>query len=115
MRWTILMFLAGLAAPATASTGDGAPQLVLKEHRFTPDHIDVPAGQRFRLVVVNADPTADEFESSALKVERDIAPHGKLVLQLGPLAPGDYPFVGDLHVDTAKGVLHAREGSAADK
>jgi hypothetical protein len=114
-RWTILAVLAALAGPASAETGDATPRLVLKEHRFTPDQVEVPAGRRFKLEVVNADGTADEFESAGLKVERDIAPHGKVVLQLGPLAPGDYAFVGDLHADTAKGVLHAREASASGK
>ena len=112
MRWMILAALAALAGPTRAETGDASPRLVLKDHRFTPDQIEVPAGRRFKLEVVNADATADEFESAGLKVERDIAPHGKLVLQLGPLAPGDYPFVGDLHADTARGVLHAREATA---
>jgi hypothetical protein len=103
MRLAALLIL--LAATSAARAADSPTRLTLKEHRFTPDQIVVPAGQRFRLEIVNADATAEEFESSSLKVERDIAPHGKLILQLGPLPPGDYPFVGDLHGDTARGVL----------
>jgi hypothetical protein len=110
IRWTILALAAGLAAPAAAAEPADAPvRLLLKEHRFTPEQVEAPAGRRFRLEIVNADGSADEFESSALKVEREIAPHGKLILQLGPLAPGDYAFVGDLHADTAKGVLHVAQ------
>jgi hypothetical protein len=108
--WTILALAAGLAAPAAAAERADAPvRLLLKEHRFAPGQVEAPAGRRFRLEIVNADSSADEFESSALKVEREIAPHGKLILQLGPLAPGDYAFVGDLHADTARGVLHVAQ------
>jgi hypothetical protein len=104
MRLPTLLALAALGLPVAASA-EAPLRLTLKDHRFAPDTLTVPAGQRFRLEVINADATADEFESGALKVERDLPPHGKLILQLGPLAPGTYPFRGDLHADTAKGVL----------
>ena len=109
MRLTCLILAVGLAAaPARAqSPADATLRLTLRDHRFTPESLTVPAGQRFRLEVVNSDSSGDEFESAGLKVEREIAPHGKLVLQLGPLSAGTYPFVGDLHADTAKGVIIA--------
>lgn len=109
MRLTYLMLALGLAAgPAFAQSSTATPlRLTLKDHKFTPDTLTVPAGQKFRLEVVNSDSSGDEFESATLKVEREIAPHGKLVLQLGPLPAGLYPFVGDLHSDTAKGVIVA--------
>ena len=109
MGLTYLVLALGLAAaPAYAQSSPGAPfRLTLKDHKFTPETLTVPAGQKFRLEIVNSDSSGDEFESAALKVEREIAPHGKLILQLGPLSAGSYPFVGDLHADTAKGVIVA--------
>ena len=97
----------GLAAAPAVAQSPAIPsfQLVLKDHRFVPDTLTAPAGRKFRLEIVNSDASGDEFESAALKVEREIAPHGKLVLQLGPLRPGTYPFAGDLNADTAKGVI----------
>lgn len=115
MRLTHLVLVLGLAAaPAFAQSSADAPfRLTLKDHKFTPETLIVPAGQRFRLEIVNSDSSGDEFESATLKVEREIAPHGKLILQLGPLAPGSYPFVGDLHADTAKGVIISAPASEA--
>lgn len=111
MRLILTSLIAGsLAMTAGAVAGADPPptlRLTLKDHRFEPDTLRAPAGQKFRLEVVNADAAGDEFESASLKVEREIAPHGKLILQLGPLAPGVYPFVGDLHAETAKGQLIA--------
>lgn len=113
MRLSYLILALGLAAgPAAAQSPAGPFRLILKDHKFTPDTLTVPAGEKFRLEVVNSDSSGDEFESAALKVEREIAPHGKLVLQLGPLAAGSYPFVGDLHADTAKGVIAAAAPAA---
>lgn len=117
MRLTYLMLGLGLvAAPAYAQSPAGGPfRLTLKDHRFTPDTLTVPAGQKFRLEIRNSDSSGDEFESGTLKVEREIAPHGKLILQLGPLTAGSYPFVGDLHSDTAKGVIVAAAPSPQAK
>ena len=109
MRLTYLVLALGLVAPPAFAQSPAAAafQLTLKDHRFTPDTLTVPAGQKFRLEIVNGDSSGDEFESATLKVEREIAPHGKLIMRLGPLAAGAYPFVGDLHADTAKGVIVA--------
>jgi hypothetical protein len=113
MRLICLVLALELAvSPAAAQPPAGPFRLVLKDHRFTPDTLTVPAGQKFKLEVVNGDASGDELESAALKVEREIAPHGKLLLQLGPLAAGAYPFVGDLHAETAKGVIVAAEPTA---
>jgi len=48
-------------------------------------------------------PTAEEFESHALKIEKVIAGGTSGTVRLRPLDPGRYPFVGEYHEDTAKG------------
>jgi Cupredoxin-like domain len=90
-------------APAWAKADDYT--LTLKNHRFTPSEIKVPANKRVKLTVVNDDPTPEEFESDALKVEKVLAGKAKGVVRIGPLKPGKYPFVGEYHEDTAKGVV----------
>ncbi len=45
--------------------------------------------------------------SSALKVEKVIAGGGEGSVRLRPLDPGRYPFMGEYHADTAKGVVIA--------
>ncbi len=94
-----------MAAPARAAE---PVTVMFKQHRFYPDHLVVPAGQRFKLEVSNTDDTADEFESTDLNREKLVAPGGKAVLTIGPLDAGTYHFFGDFHSDTAQGILEAK-------
>ena len=81
--------------------------VTIKNHRFTPSEIKVPANKRIKLTVVNDDPTPEEFESREMKVEKVIPGKSKGVVRIGPLAPGRYPFFGEFNEATAKGVLIA--------
>ena len=99
------LFLAG-SLPLAARAEP--PHLVLQSHRFVPDRITVPAGQRFSILVTNHDDTPDEFESPALRVEKIVMPGHTITVFGGPLAAGTYEFYDDYHRDTAKGVVEAR-------
>ena len=81
--------------------------LTIKDHRFAPTEIKVPANQRVMITVVNEDPTAEEFDSTALKVEKVVAGKSKGVVRIGPLQPGRYPFIGEYNEATAKGEVIA--------
>lgn len=81
--------------------------LTLKEHKFTPGELTVPANERFRIEVQNQDATPAEFESSDLRVEKIVVGGGKISVLAGPLKPGVYKFFDDYHPDTAKGTLSA--------
>ena len=96
----------GLAAPALAQqmTEIG---IVIRGHRFEPAELHVPSGRPLLLTVRNEDGTAEEFESTALKVEKVVAAGQTITVRLRPLAPGRFPFFGEFHPDTAKGVLVA--------
>jgi hypothetical protein len=59
------------------------------------------------LTVLNDDPTPEEFESPALKVEKVIPGKSKATIRIGPLKPGTYPFIGEFNEATAKGVVIA--------
>jgi plastocyanin len=103
-----LAFAIGVAL-SLASGGVHAQEfsLVIRNHRFEPAEIKVPAGKRVAITVSNEDATPEEFESSALKVEKVIAGKSKATVRVGPLQPGRYEFVGEFHADTAKGTLIA--------
>jgi heme/copper-type cytochrome/quinol oxidase subunit 2 len=90
--------------PAGADDVPNIP-VTLKDHQFTPAEIHVPQGKPVILTITNADPTAEEFDSSALKVEKVIAGGTYGTVRLRPLGPGRYPFMGEYHSDTAKGVV----------
>jgi hypothetical protein len=97
-----------LIAGAPAARADDLPTLVFRNHRFEPSRIEVPAHQKFKLQVKNADDTADEFESADLNREKLVTAGQTVTIFLGPLDPGEYKFFGDFHQDTARGVLVAK-------
>jgi hypothetical protein len=106
-RALILIGLAGfLALGATMARADDYV-LTIKDHRFTPTEIKIPANKRVQITVVNEDPTPEEFESHQMKVEKVIPGKSKGVVRVGPLKPGRYPFFGEFHEATAKGTLIA--------
>jgi plastocyanin len=92
----------------TARADDPEFTLVIKDHRFSPAELQVPAGVKLRLVVKNQDPTPEEFESSELHREKVVAPGQQIVVIVGPLDAGTYGFFGDFHRDTAQGKLIAK-------
>jgi plastocyanin len=98
-----------LAALSVASAQTLAQEfnLVIRNHKFEPQEIRVPAGKRVSIYVSNEDGTPEEFESPALKVEKVIPGKSKGLVRIGPLAPGRYEFFGDFHADTAKGTVIA--------
>src|SRR5690242_8711344 len=101
----VAIVVAGLWSVGAARADDYV--LTIKDHRFTPEEIKVPADQRVMITVVNDDVTPEEFDSSALKVEKVVAGKSKGVVRIGPLKPGRYPFIGEYHEATAKGVVIA--------
>lgn len=105
--------LTAMAAPGALAAEAAAVHtvaLTLKDHRFTPDHVTVPAGQKIHIELTNEDAALEEFDSDDLHVEKDVTPHGKASFTVGPLKPGTYSFMGELHADTASGALTAVAG-----
>ncbi len=83
-------------------------KLVIKDHRFVPAELKVPAGQKIKLVVDNQDATPEEFESYSLNREKIVPGKSKITVMVGPLKPGKYEFFGEFNMDTAQGVLIAQ-------
>src|SRR5689334_23958961 len=84
-----------LAVAATAGAAEPEFLLVIRDHRFTPAEIVVPANARVKLVLDSQDATPEEFDSHALNREKVVAGRSKAVVFIGPLAPGRYPFMGE--------------------
>lgn len=81
--------------------------IVIKDHKFTPDVIKVKANQKFRLEIKNEDMGSEEFESATMHVEKIVGPKKTLKLILGPFKKGEYPFIGEFHQATALGKVIA--------
>ena len=98
--------LIGFSFSATAA--DIEIKLVIENHRFQPEIVDVPAGKKVKLLIENRDSTAEEFESHSLNREKVIPCKSTGTVYIGPLAAGSYPFVGEFNEKTAKGVIVAK-------
>ncbi|MEQ1879961.1 MAG: cupredoxin domain-containing protein [Burkholderiales bacterium] len=95
-----------------AAAGSVAAQevftLVIKEHRFEPAELQIPAGKKVKLIVDNQDATPEEFESHSLNREKIIPGKSKANIFIGPLKPGSYEIFGEFHQDTAQGRIVAK-------
>jgi heme/copper-type cytochrome/quinol oxidase subunit 2 len=108
LRAAVLLLITCAYFSSTTCTGaQTAIDVTIKDHRFTPSEIHVPAGKPAVLNIKNEDATAEEFDSSALKIEKVIGGGGQGTVRLRPLDPGRYPFMGEYHSDTAQGAVIA--------
>jgi len=83
-------------------------KIVIKDHKFSPQNLDIPAGQKVKLVVENQDKTIEEFESHDLNREK-IVGGGKIVnIYVGPLSAGTYKYFGEFNAATAQGTITAK-------
>ena len=96
-----------LAAPIGTAQAADEFTITIKDHRFTPSELKVPAKKRLTITVVNDDATPEEFESKPMKVEKVIPGKSKATVRIGPLEPGRYNFFGEFNEATAKGVVIA--------
>jgi plastocyanin len=106
--WILIVSLAGFAFSGGSLAQDAAFTLTIKDHRFEPTELQVPAGKKIRLLVKNLDPTPEEFESPDLKREKVIPGKSEATIIIGPLKPGTYKFIGEFHESTAKGTVVAK-------
>ncbi|MFO1125217.1 MAG: cupredoxin domain-containing protein [Methylocystis sp.] len=90
-----------------AAAAENAFTLTIKDHRFEPAELRVPANQPATLTVKNLDTTPEEFESKSLRIEKVIPGAGEATFTLRPLKAGRYKFVGEFHEDVAKGEVVA--------
>jgi hypothetical protein len=98
---------AGLAVSAFVQAAEPEIALVIKNHRFEPAELKVPANQRVKLIVHNQDSTPEEFESHSLNREKVIPGGAKATVFIGPLKPGRYTFFGEYNEKTAQGAVVA--------
>ena len=102
----VLAVLATLTAFGAFAANDIA--LAIENHKFSPARIEIPAGQKVRLMVENRDSTPEEFDSSDLRIEKVIPGKSKAPIFVGPLKAGEYKFMGEFNASTAQGVIVAK-------
>ena len=106
----VVLFLLALFLTLPLAAADTTPtfRVVLKEHRFIPAKIMVPANRVVILRIKNLDAEPEEFNSSDLKVQKVVTGNSEGIIRLHPLAPGRYTYQGEYHKQTAQGIIFAQ-------
>ena len=102
MRTAVLIFaLTGLfSASGQALAKTDSPLILLIEHQqFSPARLQIPAGEKTKIVVRNRDAMPAEFESYDLSREIVVPGHGEATIYVGPLNAGSYRFFNDFNHD----------------
>jgi len=68
----VFLALCGFAIAGLVFAADPTFEITIRDHRFVPNEITVPAGQKVKLVVRNEDATPEEFDSKRLNREKVI-------------------------------------------
>ena len=97
LRTTLLLAAAWLALAAGPARAAEPLQVLIQGQAFQPREIQVPAGEKVELVIVNQDDLPAEFESYDLSREIVVPAHGQVKVYIGPLDPGRYRFFNDFH------------------
>ncbi len=105
----LIGFAALLTLSLAQARGDELPNydLLIRDGRFIPATLEVPANIKFRLRIKNEGPGPEEFESNELKKEKVLAAGVSSFLIFQPLKPGRYKFFGEFHPETAQGSIVA--------
>ena len=106
MNWRskAILALSALAVTPAFAADDGVI-LSIKDHRFDPAELVLPADKKVAITVKNLDPTPEEFESIELHREKVVPGNKEITVYIGPLQPGRYPFYGEFNQETAQGAI----------
>lgn len=94
--------------PPARAADEVLVKLTIKDHRFIPDRLEIPARTKVVLLVKNEDAEPEEFECLPLRREKIVFPGAEIRVLLGKVDPGEYPFFGEYHEATAKGIIVAK-------
>lgn len=105
MKNVLLLIAAILFSTAAIAAETPEYKISIKDHKFNPDRVEIPAGQKVKLVVKNEDSTPEEFESHDFNREKVIPGGSTANIFVGPLEKGEYKFFGEFNEATAQGKL----------
>ena len=94
--------------PTLAFANGSEFTITIKDHKFEPAELVVPAGKKIKLLIENKDATPEEFESHVLNREKIIAGNSRAIIYIGPLDEGSYSYFGEFNADTAQGKIVAK-------
>ena len=104
-KYLMALIILSMSSLAAASTQVPEYTLTLRNHRFIPTEITIPAKTKVKLIIINDDASPEEFESHELNREKIVTGKGRISVFIGPLKPGRYPFFGEFNMATAQGAV----------
>ena len=103
-----LWFGLGWATPAHAQSAPLPSWTVtISDGVFSPRRLEVPAGQRIKLILKNQGPGPLEFENADLHVEKILAAKAESFVVI-TLPPGEHMFVDEFNIATGELLIVAR-------
>lgn len=96
------------AATPLAADEDPVFAIEFRDGAITPSRVEVPANTRFKLELHNRGASPVEFESVELRKEKVLGPGVTSFIVIRRLAPGEYVFFDDFHLDMPPATLVAR-------
>lgn len=108
LRIILSVLVAALWHSEARAADEVLVKLTIKDHRFIPERLEIPAKTKVILLIRNEDPEPEEFECLPLRREKIVFPGTEVRVVLGRVDPGEYPFFGEYHEATAKGMIVAR-------
>ena len=101
-----LFSTAARAEDAAAVHADDAKYVITeKDKQFSPASLTVPAGQKIKITVKNADATPAEFESSDFDREKVVGANSEIIVFIGPLDAGTYGYFDDFHRESTGQII----------
>ena len=76
-----------------------------KNKQFSPKILTIPAGQKVKITVKNADVTPAEFESSDFDREKVVGANSETIVYVGPLDAGTYTYLDDFHRESTGTII----------
>jgi plastocyanin len=105
MRYILALIL---LVPTLVIATENEVEIKIKNHKFEPAQVVVPAGKKIKLLIENQDATPEEFESHELNREKVIAGNSSTTIYVGPLDSGSYGYFGEFNAVSAQGVIVAK-------
>jgi plastocyanin domain-containing protein len=100
------VFLAwsGMLAGGNAVAAGELPtfEITVNDGVFIPARIEVPSGQRVKLVLINEGPGPLEFENDEMHIEKVLNAGARSFVVLPKLKPGEYDFVDEFNPITGE-------------
>lgn len=101
----LLFLVCSISLDSSHCFAEETYKLIIKDHKFFPQEINIPANQKVKLIIENQDMEAEEFESFDLRREKIIPANSQIKINIGPLSKGKYKFYGEFHIETALGII----------